>query len=211
MDIRNISIIGVTLLLSIAANIGHAQGVLSCVEMRTLYRGYSNVIQVGTGAYKKEVSLLSNELDFSKKDSSSYYARVKGTGREATIYVVSENAGDTLLISKYRIRNLPPPTLFLGDKIDGEIIDTNNLIISCGYGKTTIGPTTTHFEIETYELIIPNEAYVYTGVGNTLSMDAAKKIKSLIGNSQKREITLYCKVRGSDGILRKKTATFKLE
>ncbi len=192
------------------------QGVLSLPDMNILYRGYENILQIGSADYKKPVVLSGTNVSLMLSDTSTntYVARVNGSGKEATIYVLSKNLRDTLTSYKYRIRNLPPPELFLGSTEAGAIIDTLESTIYSRYGENVFGPTTFNFQVLCYELIIEGEETNYKGPGGTLSIEAMNAINIARSKPRKEEflhITIQVKVKGPDGITRLKSGTFQIK
>lgn len=193
----------------------YAQGVISCTEMNLLYRNYKNVIEVGTGGYKKEVVLVSNELNLSKIDSTSslsYYAVPSGSSKEAFIYVVSKNLKDTLSVKKYRIMSIQPPVMHLGESEDGGSVNASDSVISIHFGSKAVGPSTYQYEVLVYELIVQGEPNTFKGKGNTFSPEIVERLRYLSESRRTPiEITIQSTIKGPDGVTRKKSGSFKLE
>jgi hypothetical protein len=198
-------------LLSWSAN---AQGVLSLPEMNVLYRNYDNIIEIGTGRLEEEVIPLSSELVFSSTaDSSAYVARISGGIKEATVYIVTVKENDTLYQQKFRVRNLPPPSLFLGQTEDGGFIDLDNLELSANY-HNSFGPISTEFTVLSYEILWEGLDHRVIGPGNILTEEAINELKALrltLAPNQSISIILQTKVKGPDGVTRNKAGTFYLQ
>lgn len=194
----------------------NAQGVLSLPDMNILYRGYENILQLGTANYRKPVTLAYNNVSLTPTDldTNTYIARVNGSSKEAIIWVVSKNLRDTLATFKFRIRNLPTPELFFGETEDGGILDSIPSVIHCKYGEQSFGPQSMAFSVLCYELIIEGAETTYKGPGNTLNTEAINALNAARTKPRKEEflhITVQTKVKGSDGITRNKAGVFLLK
>ncbi len=208
-----IKFIAVVLSISIGQNT-FSQGALSLPEMNVLFRNYDNIIEIGTGGYKKEVLLVSENLSFTQTDDKSvYHARVSSSKREATIYIVSVDKKDTLKSFKYRLRNLPAPTLFLGKVPDGKeisIIDNDSLVVK---GNNVVLPTDWKFHVICYEVFWEGLDHRLLGSGSVFSTEIVAELKDLqltLGPNESIAVKIEAKVDDdqNDNVERKISGTF---
>ncbi len=206
----------IAILISIVQRQSFAQGVLNLPNNNVVYRGYDNKLQLGNGNYKKKFIITGDGISLMLIDSvaKTYRARVSGSKKEATVLVLSKNLRDTLERIKFRVANLPPPQLFLGNAADGEEAQLDS-VISCGYDDGKIlAPTTATFTMLYYEIIIAGEKTTYKGSGGIISKEAVIAIQEVLVKPREQEfliITIQTAVKGPDGVTRKKSGTFKLK
>ena len=206
----------IAILISIGKYHAFAQGVLNIPDNNILYRGYNNKIQLGDGNYKKKTIITGDGVNLRLLDSvtKTYSASVSGSKKEATVLVLSKNLRDTLDRIKFRVANLPPPELFLGNAVDGEEAKLDS-VISCGYddGKI-IAPTSVVFVVLSYEMIIAGETKTYKGSGGVISNEGMMALQEALAKPREKEfiyITIQTTIKGSDGVTRKKSGSYKLK
>jgi len=205
-----------TLFLLIISFSSFSQGALNLPDNNVLYRGYDNSIQLGAGNYKKKFIITGEGVSLTLIDSltQTYLGRVSSSAKTAIVLVLSKNLRDTLERVKFRVANLPLPTLFLGNVADGEetVLDS---IISCRYDDSKIlAPTSVTFTILSYEIIIAGENTTYKGSGGIIPKETIVAIKEVLAKPREKEFlitNIVTTVKGADGVTRKKSGTFKLK
>lgn len=157
------------------------QGTVSLPEMNMLYRGYNNIVEGVASGYDETV--LSGSGVSLTKSGNGYIGRVTGTGREASITVSGRNNVTKKTVSlgvfKFRVSNLPPPSLYLGTLSNGSTVSSsavkamNRLFMK--YPPEI--PLKAAFDVGTWEVSVSGAPRTVQGSGAALSPEALNLIK----------------------------------
>lgn len=157
------------------------QGTVSLPEMNMLYRGYNNIVEGVASGYDETV--LSGSGVTLSKSGNGYIGRVSGTGREASITVSGRNNVTKKTVSlgvfKFRVSNLPPPSLYLGTLSNGSTVSSsavkamNRLFMK--YPPEI--PLKASFDVGTWEVSVSGAPRTVQGSGAALSPEALNLIK----------------------------------
>ncbi len=157
------------------------QGTVSLPEMNMLYRGYNNIIEGVASGYDETV--LSGSGVTLSKQGTQYIGRVTGTGREATISISGRNnvtkKTQQLGVFKFRVSNLPPPSLYLGTLSSGSTAGASAVkAMSALFMKYPPEiPLKASFEVGTWEVSVSGAPRTVQGSGKSLSPEALNLIK----------------------------------
>src|SRR3989338_1519362 len=157
------------------------QGTVSLPEMNMLYRGYNNIIEGVASGYDETV--LSGSGVTLSKQGTQYIGRVTGTGREASISISGRNnvtkKTQQLGVFKFRVSNLPPPSLYLGTLSSGSTAGSSAVkAMSALFMKYPPEiPLKASFEVGTWEVSVSGAPRTVQGSGKSLSPEALNLIK----------------------------------
>lgn len=157
------------------------QGTVSLPEMNMLYRGYNNIIEGVASGYDETV--LSGSGVTLSKTGTQYIGRVTGTGREASISISGRNnvtkKTQQLGVFKFRVSNLPPPSLYLGTLSSGSTAGASAVkAMSALFMKYPPEiPLKASFEVGTWEVSVSGAPRTVQGSGKSLSPEALNLIK----------------------------------
>ncbi|MBI3239071.1 MAG: hypothetical protein HYZ43_09570, partial [Flavobacteriia bacterium] len=89
------------------------QGTISLPEMNMLYRGYNNIVEFAVNGQYDSIWVRGNGVNLTAS-GDQYIARISTTAREASISLYSNIGNDTTAhgVFKYRVSNLPLPTIY---------------------------------------------------------------------------------------------------
>lgn len=103
------------------------QGTISLPGMNVLYRNYDNIVEGVASGYDETV-LKGSDVSL-RKSGSQYIALVTGTGRTASISISGRNnvtqKTESLGVFKFRVSNLPKPSLYFGTLENGASASTS--------------------------------------------------------------------------------------
>ncbi|HLP55624.1 MAG TPA: hypothetical protein VK151_11370 [Fluviicola sp.] len=157
------------------------QGTVSLPEMNMLYRGYNNIVEGVASGYDETV-LSGNGVTLTKS-GNQYIGRVTGTGREASISISGRNnvtkKTQQLGVFKFRVSNLPPPSLYLGTLSSGSTAGASAVkAMSALFMKYPPEiPLKASFEVGTWEVSVSGAPRTVQGSGKSLSPEALNLIK----------------------------------
>ena len=192
--------------------VGAPMGVVSLPEMNVLYKGYNNVVTgTASGFPSDKVSLSGSNCSVSKS-GDGYIAKVS-SGKTAYITVSGQkDDGSSVSLGKFefRVRNLPPPSIYLGGLADGSSVSKASLKaqskIFAKYGPEV--PLKAVFTVKSWTLNVTGAPREVKGTGSVLT----SKAKSLIKGVQKGgTVSFMVSVKGPDGITRKKSGAFSVK
>jgi len=187
-----------------------AQGTLNLSEMNVLWNGYENKIEIASGQFKKKFRVVGENMKLTPNGKNKYIVIVHSNDKEAKIHVVSRNGKDTLKTYTYRIMVLTNPAITLGYSSDGGIISMNDTILHAGYGPN-INFADDSFEIIDYSLQIWDyEVSELKGEGNVLSAEIQNIIRNIPKDDKPKTISIQLRVKGPDGVIRKRMASYRL-
>jgi len=183
------------------------QGVVSLPDMNVLYRGYDNKIEATASGYP-EAKVTGSGVSVSKS-GTGYIGRVSGGTKEATISISGFNKVTNKSVPlgsfKFRVRNLPPPSLFFGGVEDGGTASRAETRIFAKYGPEI--PLNVSFQVLSWELIVAGAPITAKGTGGQLDAKGVALLKQAKPGST---ITIQTTVRGPDGVSRKKSGSFRV-
>jgi hypothetical protein len=157
------------------------QGTVSLPEMNMLYRGYNNIVEGVASGYDETV-LSGNGVSLSKS-GNQYIAKVSGSSREVSISISGKNnvtkKTQQLGVFKFRVSNLPPPSLYLGTLASGSTAGSSAVkAMSALFMKYPPEiPLKATFEVGTWEVSVSGAPRTVQGSGKSLSPEALNLIK----------------------------------
>lgn len=190
--------------------VGKPSGAVSLPEMNVLYRGYDNKVVGAVSGYAGYNLSMSNG---SISKGSEFWIAKPSSGREATISIsgVAEDGSSANVGQfKFRVQNLPAPSVYLGALEDGEEAPAGTIRaqtrLFAKYPPEI--PLNATFSLVSWEVSVAGAPRPEKGTGQNLSTKAL----SLIKQAQRgATITFMTIVRGPDGKNRKKSAAFKVK
>ena len=191
--------------------VGKPTGAVSLPEMNVLYRGYQNKV-IGAASGFPDYRLVSGGNVTISKGSNGMYIASPGSGREATIIIqgVSED-GTTAKLGdfKFRVNNMPKPSIYLGSLEDGSDAPSATIKsqsrLFAKYGPEI--PLEANFTVKSWEVNVTGAPRPENGAGAALTPRALNLIKQARpGNT----VSIMCTVVGPDGRARKSGGTFKV-
>ncbi|PWH86506.1 type IX secretion system motor protein PorM/GldM [Brumimicrobium oceani] len=191
--------------------VGKPSGTVSLPQMNVLYRGYANQVEGAASGFPNYS--LSGASNVSISKSSTGYIASPGSAREATINIagVAEDGSSSNLGSfKFRVMNLPKPSLSLGRLNDGDDATTAQLRASrqlfAGYPPEI--PLEAKFSVVSWEVNATGAPRAAQGTGSNLSGDALR----IISNAQPGgTITITARYKEPSGKILRQGATFKVK
>jgi hypothetical protein len=183
------------------------QGTVSLPEMNVLYRGYANKIEAVASGYP-DVKVNGVGVSLSKS-ANGYIGTCSGGAKEATISISGFNKVTNKSVPlgsfKFRVRNLPPPSLFFGGVEDGGTASRAETRIFAKYGPEI--PLAVNFVVLSWELIVAGAPMTAKGTGAQLDAKGVALLKQAKPGST---ITIQTSVKGPDGVTRKKSGSFRV-
>ncbi|NRA10583.1 MAG: hypothetical protein HRT57_01350 [Crocinitomicaceae bacterium] len=171
-------------------------GAIELTDLNVLYRGYPNKVEISGSGY--ETVSLSGTASISKVGKG--YIVKPGKGRSATLSVTGKNKDGTskvLKTAKYRVSNLPDPTLYWGSAKSGAKGSKGSRLLRAKYPPEI--PLKADFTLVSWTCYAPGlKGKPPTGSGGNIG-GAGPLINALKAGSG---ISFTCKVRGPDGITR---------
>ena len=192
--------------------VGKPSGTISLPMMNVLYRSYPNKIE-GAASGFPDYSLAGAGNVSLTKNGDGYIAS-PGSAREAFISISGVAAdGSTSTLgspTKFRVMNLPKPSIDLGRIKDGESATTAELRASrrlfAGYPPEI--PLDADFTVVSYEITATGNPRPASGTGSTLSGAALR----IISNAQPGGmITIVTEFRGPGGAIDRQSAVFSVK
>ncbi|MCC6700489.1 MAG: hypothetical protein IT221_03140 [Fluviicola sp.] len=183
--------------------------VIGMPELFVLYSGYYNVIEIANNGVSDSITLISDDVTFTEKDSFQYVANVSSHAKSTFIYTINTRTSDTLDKAFFRIRNLPPPDIYLCNVKNGDtVILQKNMHLSGHYDEDIFLEFSTRFFTTTIK--INNQSFEFDG--NVFPKKVVNFIETAIQNSSTRsvDISLLSTVIGTGGCPRKKSAHFTI-
>src|SRR5690554_1545927 len=163
--------------------VGKPSGTVSLPEMNVLYRGYDNQVEGAASGFPNYN--LSGGTNVSVVKSGNGYIAKPGSGRESSINIsgVAEDGTSSNLGSfKFRVANLPKPSISLGRIADGESATSAAIRASrqlfAGYPPEI--PLNAKFSVVSWEVSVTGAPRPVKGNGSTLTGDALR----IIANAQ---------------------------
>lgn len=192
--------------------VGKPSGTISLPEMNVLYRSYANKVQGAASGFPGfELRPVSN---VSLKKSGQEYIASPGPGREAFISIVGVaedgsrvNLGPPV---KFRVKNLPPPSIYLGALEDGSeapggTIRAQNKLFARYPDEIALNAV---FSLVSWEVSVAGAPRPEKGTGSALTPKALSLIKQAPPGGT---ITFMTVTKGPDGRERKNSAVFKVK
>jgi hypothetical protein len=193
--------------------VGQPMGVVALPEMRVLYRGYKNIVEgTASGFPSDRVSLSGSGCSLSKS-GKTWIATVGSGVREASISVIGkkDNGGSVNLGSfKFKVKKLPPPTVYFGGITNGQSPGVSNVKanipsgISCRYDES-VPLTGVNFSIVSGTVSVDGimAKGKITG-GGKMDGNAAK----VLAQSRGKQVTILVNYRGPDGVSQRGALVF---
>lgn len=183
------------------------QGNVSLPELNVLYKGYPNVISAVASGYP-EAKVNGQGVSLSKK-GENYIGMVSGAGKTASISISGYNKQTKKTVSlgtfTFKVKNLPPPSIYFGAVADGGKASKAETRIFAKYGEEI--PLTANFTVVSWEMQVAGLSRPSKGTGNNLTAEAIGQLKQAKPGAM---ISFMTQVKGPDGILRKKSGNFTI-
>ncbi|MBW7866790.1 MAG: hypothetical protein H3C31_00535 [Brumimicrobium sp.] len=191
--------------------VGKPQGTVSLPEMNVLYRGYDNKVEGAASGYPS-FSLSGGGNVTISKGAKGYIAK-PGSGREATINIsgVAQDGTSTSLGGfKFRVQNLPKPSISLGRIASGESATSAELRAAnrlfAGYPPEI--PLDATFSVVNWEMSVSGAPKPIQGTGSALSGEALR----LISNAQKGAmVSVSVTYREPGGTQKRQAGVYKVK
>lgn len=191
--------------------VGKPSGTVSLPEMNVLYRGFDNKVEGAASGFPDYSLSGGGNVTVSKK-GTGYIAR-PGDGREATINIsgIAEDGTSSKLGSfKFRVQDLPKPSVSLGRIADGESATKQQLNVStilfAGYPPEI--PLDATFSIVSWEVRASGAPRPASGNGPRLSPEALRVISNVQPGGI---ISIFTTYREPGGRTNRKSAVFTVK
>ena len=182
------------------------QGTVSLPDMNVLYRGYDNRIEGVASGYDQTI-LAGNGVALTKTGTG--WIGKPGAGKEATISISGKNSVTNKTVSlgsyKFRVRNLPKPSLYFGGAEDGGQASKAETRLFAKYGPEI--PLNVTFQVLSWELNISGAPRPARGSGNSIAGEGQTFLKQAKPGSM---VSFMTQVKGPDGVVRKVGGSFKI-
>lgn len=182
-------------------------GTVSLPELNVLYKGYPNKVDAIASGYDQTI-LRGSGVTLRK--SGKLWIATPGGGREASITVAGKSSvtGKTVSLGsfKFRVMPLPDPELFFGTSPSGNKGSKSENKLFAKY-KPGI-PLNAQFTILSWEMSVPgNPGPSPKGPGGRLNAKATSLLKQVRSGTI---MSIMAKVKGPDGIIRKRGGSWKM-
>lgn len=182
----------------------------SSIDTTIFYRGYENTLKlVYTNNQPRVFMMKTQECSFHLNEHQplgTFIVRINSPMK--TVNILLTDSLQKIVESNFNVKNLDVPQVYLNNQVDGSILDLSNNNFKWEISIKRDDPVvdqTNPLQIESWE-INGLTLKVMNGNGNQLSAEAINQIKTQPTGSS---ISFMCTVRSiSDGVLRKKSATF---
>lgn len=190
--------------------VGTPTGAISLPEMNVLYRGYNNKVKGAVSGYT-DYSLSMSNGSISK--SGDTYIAKPGGGREATISITgiaADGSQATVGQEKFRVRNLPNPTIKLGSLWDGDKASAGSVKamtrLFAQYPPEI--PLNAKFNVVSYTVKVTGAPRSAKGTGSALNGAAQSLIRQARSGAS---IVIETDVKGPDGRIRRKNGVITVK
>jgi GldM C-terminal domain len=183
--------------------------VIGMPELFVLYRGYYNVIEIANNGVSDPITLISNDVNFTEKDSFQYAANVSSNAKSTFVYTINTRTKDTLDKAFFRIRNLPPPDIYLCNVRNGDtVVFQKNMLLSCQFAPTI----TLNYYCQMIETKVLVNGQLFKLNGDFFSDTLKQAIENNIRNSSTRciDIEINTVIKSTDCRPQKKSAQFTI-
>ncbi|HZH87195.1 MAG TPA: hypothetical protein VFD77_07755 [Brumimicrobium sp.] len=191
--------------------VGKPSGTVSLPEMNVLYRGYDNKVEGAASGFPSYN--LSGGGNVSVSKTGTGYVAKPGSGREASINIsgVAEDGSSSNLGSfKFRVQNLPKPSISLGRIADGESATSGEIRASrqlfAGYPPEI--PLNAKFSVVSYEVGATGSPRPAKGNGSTLTGDALRIIANTPSGGM---VTIVTNYREPSGTIKRQNAVITVK
>lgn len=191
--------------------VGEPSGTVSLPKMNVLYRGYDNEVSGAASGFPGFE--LGGKSNVSIKKKSDGFIANPGSGREAAIDIIGvaeDGSKATLGTFKFRVQNLPAPSVYFGALEDGSDAAAGTIRaqtrLFAKYPPEI--PLEASFSVVSWEVNVSGAPKPETGKGMNLTPKALGLIKQARKGSL---ISFMTQVKGPDGKIRKKGASFKVK
>jgi gliding motility-associated protein GldM len=159
-------------------------GTVSLPKMNVLYRNYPNFIQGVASGYEETILQGGNGLQL-RKEGDHYVGQISSTGREASVTISGRNKStgksQQLGVYKFRVMNLPKPSLFLGTFSNGQSVSAADVKAARNlfskYPSDILLDAT--FTTGNWEIELSGNPRKATGTGKVLSQAAIDLLKQV--------------------------------
>lgn len=182
-----------------------AQLVVENSTHNVLYRGYDNIIQLGSDTGDTSLTILGGPgITVTKKSKGRFSVRVIGEMKSTTLTVKSKLG--ILFTQTYSVKNLPTPELYWGSASAGSTIsDRSERNISVQYPYDVLLDAT--FKVLNYSVMATGHAKQFNGTGDQLTGEMVNWLGQLTDGTK---VSFSVKYEGKDKIIRSISGSFTL-
>lgn len=191
--------------------VGKPSGTVSLPEMNVLYRGYSNQVEGAASGFPNYS--LSNGGNVTLSKSAKGYIASPGAGREATINiagVAQDGSSSNLGSFKFRVMDLPKPSISLGRIADGGSASSGEIRASrqlfAGYPPEI--PLEAKFSVVSWEVNVSGAPRPEKGTGSNLTGAALRIMANATSGNM---ITVVTNYREPSGKIRRQNAVYTVK
>ncbi|WP_107038806.1 type IX secretion system motor protein PorM/GldM [Brumimicrobium mesophilum] len=191
--------------------VGKPSGTVSLPQMNVLYRGYSNQVEGAASGFPNYS--LSNGGNVTLSKSAKGYIASPGAGREATINIagVAEDGSSSNLGSfKFRVQDLPKPSISLGRITDGSSATSAQIRASrqlfAGYPPEI--PLEAVFGVISWEVSVSGAPRPEKGTGSNLTGAALRIMANATSGNM---ITIVTNYREPSGKVKRQNAVYTVK
>ena len=182
-----------------------AQLVVENSTYNVLYRGYANIVQLGSDIGDTTLSVVCGPgLTATALGKGKFKVIVSGSNSSSTISVA--NKKNMLFTQTYKIKNLPAPELEWGSTASGNpVFDRSVDRLAVRYPENV--PLTGSFSIVSYTVSASGASKTFSGTGSQLTRQIIEWIEQLPDGTS---VTITAKYSSKDKVQRSIAGTFVL-
>jgi len=191
--------------------VGKPSGTVSLPQMNVLYRGYDNQVEGAASGFPNYS--LSNGGNVTLSKSAKGYLASPGAGREATINiagVAEDGSSSTLGSFKFRVQDLPKPSISLGRITDGSAATSAQIRASrqlfAGYPPEI--PLEANFGVVSWEVSVSGAPRPEKGTGSSLTGAALRIMANATSGNM---ITIVTNYREPSGKIKRQNAVYTVK
>lgn len=182
-----------------------AQLVVENPTYNVLYRGYANIVQLGSDNGDTTLRVVCGPgLTATALGKGKFQVLVSGSSSSSTISVA--NKKNMLFTQTYTIKNLPAPELVWGSTSSGKpVFDRSVERLAVRYPENV--PLTGSFSIVSYTVSASGASKTFSGTGSQLTRQLLEWIEQLPNGTS---VTITAKYSSKDKVQRSIAGTFVL-
>ncbi|MBP5982878.1 MAG: hypothetical protein KA734_04095 [Fluviicola sp.] len=182
------------------------QGTISLPEMLVLYRGYDNKVEGVASGYDKS-TITGTGVTLNKTSGNLWTAKPNGGAKTATLTIIGQNSLTKKSVSlrtvEFKVRDLPKPSISVGQTPDGEKFPAGETRLFAGYGNDF--PLIVKFSVVSWKISVAGVMKTAEGQGNMLNAEAIALLKQAKPGAM---ISFMTQVRYPGGEVKKRSASF---
>ena len=183
----------------------NAQLVVENSTFNVLYRGYENIVQLGSDIGDTSLTVVCGPgLTTIPMGKGKFKVLVSGSSSMSTITVA--NKKNTLFTQAYKIKSLPTPELIWGSTASGNpVFDRSIEKLAVRYPENV--PLNASFSIVSYTVSASGASKTFSGTGSQLTRQIIEWIEQLPNGTS---VTITAKYSAKDKVQRSIAGTFVL-